>query len=37
MDYPGEVLDGTPEGPWFAVYTVIAGEPTFGVPGSGVP
>ena len=35
VDYPGEVLDGTLEGAlWFAVYTVIAGEPTFGVPGS---
>lgn len=35
VDYPGDVLDGTLEGAlWFAVYTVIAGEPTFGVPGS---
>jgi voltage-gated potassium channel len=33
VDYPGDVLDGTLEGAlWYAVYTVIAGEPTFGVP-----
>jgi voltage-gated potassium channel len=35
VDYPGDVLDGTLEGAlWYAVYTVIAGEPTFGIPRS---